>query len=149
MEKPQEKSQAARFVVLGVVILAITGIMAYKAVNEGWYAPRTPLDLSDAPVLVFFNRHKGCECEMIVYQAAETQIKNWPEETRMGVKIIDVDLDRRADLGKQFNIIRAPALFLVDEDSQVIFGQTDSLSDNAPLDLPAFEKAIQEIRNGN
>lgn len=142
---PREASLILQLIVLAGLVLAVSGILVYKAVDEGWFAPRTPLDLSDAPVLVFFNRHKGCECEMVVYEAAQEQIKNWPEEARHGMRIIHVDLDRRPDLGKQFEIIRAPALFLVDQDNRVIYSQTKSLSDAAPLDLAAFETVLQSL----
>lgn len=146
---PRELSLVLQLIVLAGLVLAVSGILVYKALDEGWFAPRTPLDLSDAPVLVFFNRHKGCECERVVYEAAQKQIQNWPEEVRRGIRIIHVDLDRRPDLGKQFDIIRTPALFLVDQDSRVMFSQTKSRSNAAPLDLAAFEAVIQEIGYGN
>lgn len=84
---------------------------------------------------------------MAVYTAAENQITEWSEEERHGISIIRIDLDRRPDLGKQFNIIRAPALFLVDSEGFVLFGQKDSISDAAPLDLHAFNAAIEEVNN--
>lgn len=137
-----------RCIVIVLVILLSAGIMMYKAFDNGWLMSREPLDLSNAPVLLFFNRHKGCECEMVVYKAAENQIIEWYEEERHGISIIRIDLDRRPDLGKQFDIIRAPALFLVDTDGNVLMGQKESISDTAPLDLDAFTAAIDKVKNG-
>lgn len=131
-----------------LVILGIAGMIVYKAFVEGWLMPKDPLDLSNAPVLLFFNRHKGCACEMMVYTAAENQIAEWSEESRYGIPVVQVDLDRRPDLGKHFNIIRAPALLLVDSEGKILFEQKDSVSDTAPLDLDAFRRAIEEVKNG-
>lgn len=141
------KSKAIQRIVVTLVIVLIAGVIIYKALDENWLTPRKPLDLSNAPVLLFFNRYKGCDCEMAVYTAAENQITEWSEEERHGISIIRIDLDRRPDLGKQFNIIRAPALFLVDSEGFVLFGQKDSISDAAPLDLHAFNAAIEEVNN--
>lgn len=135
-------------ILLAVFILLVIGMISVKAVQEGWFAAREPLDLSGAPLLLFFNRHKGCECEMVVYRAAEDQIHRWSEDERLNMKIIPIDLDRRPDLGKQFEVIRAPALLLVDQQGRVIFGQKDSIADNAPLDLESFNRVIQEVSDG-
>lgn len=142
--KPKQPPKA----VIGLVILAALAILGSKAVEEGWFLSREPLDLSNAPVLLFFNRHKGCECELVVYEAAEEQIKGWSEESRSGLQIIPIDLDRRLDLGKQFNIVRAPALLLVDRDGAIILAQKESISDTAPLDLIPFEKVGREVTHG-
>jgi len=144
----KDSDKAMRCIVIILMTLLITGIMIYKALDNGWLMSREPLDLSNAPVLLFFNRHKGCECEMVVYTAAENQVANWSDEERQGILIVRVDLDRRPDLGKQFNIIRAPALLLVDTEGNILFGQKDSISDTAPLDLDAFTVAIDEVKNG-
>ena len=141
------KLQVGQFILFAFLAAAL-GLISIKAVNEGWFARREPLDLSDAPVLLFFNRHKGCECEMVVYDAAEGQINRWSDEARFGMQIVRIDLDRRPDLGTQFDIVRAPALFRVDQEGKVISGQKDSLSDAAPLDLTRFELAIKEQSNG-
>lgn len=136
-----------RFAVI-LVMTAVIGILIFKATTEGWFMPREPLDLSNEPTLLFFNRSKGCECALVVYQAADRQIKSWPEEAYSGIKIIRIDLDRRPDLGKQFHIIRAPALVLVDSNGQALFNQTESVSDTSPINLFEFEQAIKEFQNG-
>ena len=129
-------------------VIGLTAILAFKAIDEGWFEPHAPLDLSNAPVLLFFNRHKGCDCEMAVYTAAAEQVKGWTEAARSGVQIIQIDMDRRPDMGVQFNLARAPALLLVGQYGKTIFGQRESQSDIAPFDLEAFEKAIRELKNG-
>ncbi len=82
-------------------VIGLTVVLAYKAIDEGWFEPRASLDLSNAPVLLFFNRHKGCDCELAVYTAAVEQVKGWTDGARSGVQIIQIDLDRRPYLGKQ------------------------------------------------
>ena len=142
-------NKALRWWVLTAVMIAIVGIITTKAVEDGWFEVKEPLDLSDAPVLLFFNRHKGCECELVVYTAAEDQVNAWVVENNNSVQIIRIDLDRRPDLKKQYGIVRAPALFLVDDTGAVIVGQIESLSDSAPFDIELFDKAIKEIKNGS
>jgi hypothetical protein len=136
-------------ILLAVFLFIVSGMIAVKAIQEGWFKAREPLDLSGAPLLLFFNRHKGCECSMVVYQAAEEQINGWSDVDRHNMPVIHIDLDRRPDLGKQFDVIRAPALLLVDHEGKIIFGQKDPKSDTSPLDLAAFESIIKEISDGN
>jgi hypothetical protein len=143
---PSDK--ASQRMIVALLLLSIAGVMVYKAFVEGWLAPKDPLDLSNAPVLLFFNRHKGCECEMAVYTAAEKQITEWSAENRRGIPIIPIDLDRRPDLGKQFNIIRAPALLIIDHEEKVLYSQKESQSDTAPLDLLSLDAAVKEIFYG-
>jgi len=90
-----------RYGLLAFLVLVLA-ILAYKTYDEGWFLPRTPLDLGNKPALLFFNRHKGCDCALVVYNAAARQIREWPEAQRSGLKIITIDLDRRPDLGMQF-----------------------------------------------
>ena len=133
--------------VVTLVILLIAGMTTYKALDEGWLMPREPLDLSNAPVLLFFNRHKGCECEMVVYTAAESQINEWSDDARNGIQINHIDMNRRPDLVKQYDILRAPALFLVNQDGTVIIEQKDAVSDTSPLNLHRFESMIENLGN--
>ena len=93
------------FFVLGVLI-----VLFLKGMSEGWFSSRQQLVLEGKPVLLFFNSYKGCECELVVYEAAELQIQNWAEEKRGGIEVMIFNLDRRADLKKQFGIVRAPTL---------------------------------------
>jgi hypothetical protein len=145
-EQPPAKVLSARKR-LGLLafIALILAIMAYKAYDEGWFLPRPPLVLHGQPAILFFNRHKGCECEMVVYTAAKDQMSRWIQEEHSSIPMISIDLDRRPDLGKQFDIVRAPALLLVDQKGAVVYSQKDSLSDTTPLDLLSLGIAIKEI----
>ena len=136
---------------LGVLalLLVILGILAYKTYDEGWFLPHTPLSLNREPALLFFNRHKGCDCAKAVYSAAALQVLDWPATQRYGVKLIQIDLDRRPDLGEAFQVIRAPSLLLVDQSGQIVYRQDDVISDAKPLDLSTIEAEIRALRHGN
>lgn len=138
-------SKAFQRMIIALVLFCIAGVIIYKASVEGWLMPREPLDLSCAPVLLFFNRYKGCACEMAVYRAAENQMDEWSAEAHHDIPIFRFDLNRRQDLGKQFNIVRAPALLLVDKEGNILYKQLDSVSDTAPLDLDALRRAIEKV----
>jgi hypothetical protein len=116
--------------------LAALGLtLGLKALQLGWFAPRPPLELDGKPVLLFFNKARGCECEMFVYNHAEAQVAVW----NAPVRVIRIDLDHRPDLAQQYDVIRAPSLVLLNSDNQVIWKQDVSLSDEAPLDLAQVE----------
>lgn len=136
--------------VLGLLlfILVLTGMLGFKVYDEGWLLPRTPLALPEQPVLLFFNRHKGCECVLLVYRSADKQIQDWPESNRKAIPILRIDLDRRPDLGTQFGIYRVPAMLLLDADGRELYRQEESISDTLPLDLRVFETKILEALDG-
>lgn len=124
-----------RFVVwmlLGVVVLAVVAI---KSFNDGWFEPRTPLELNGEPALVFFTLGRGCECQMKVIRGAEEQLATWPVAVENQIPIIRVDFNRRPDLAKQYDVARAPALVLLNASGAVTWKQDLGLSDEAPLDL--------------
>lgn len=133
------------------LVLFLFGVMivfAFKAINEDWFSPREPLVLDGKHALILFNRYKGCECELVVYQAAEEQFENWSQEKRKNVQKFVFNLDRRPDLKQQFNIIRAPTLILVDGSGNIILKQDVGITDTEPLNLPLFEEKIKEVLNG-
>lgn len=140
----KKRSSSVLFIifVLGVLI-----VLFLKGMHEGWFSPREQLVLEGKPVLLFFNRYKGCECELVVYEAAEQQIVNWTEEDREGIEVVIFNLDRRADLKKQFGIVRAPTLILLNADGDIILKQDEGISDTEPLNLPLFEEIILEVMN--
>jgi hypothetical protein len=118
-------------------VLALT--VGLKAVQQGWFDPRPPLELDGEPALLFFNKSRGCECELFVYNNANAQINAW----NAPVRVIHIDLERRPDLAQQYGVIRAPALILLDAEGQVIWEQDESLSDKAPLDLEQVEVQVE------
>lgn len=119
--------------------------LGWKAVGEGWFAARAPLPLNGQPTLIFFTLSKGCECQMTVVRAAESQLAEWESP----LPILRVDFDRRPDLAQQFQVIRAPSLVLLSEDGKVVWKQDEGLSDESPLDLNQAERQIEALADGN
>jgi hypothetical protein len=130
---------------LWILFLTALGLtLGWKAVNEGWFAAREPLPLNGRPALVFFTLSKGCECQMVVVEAAEAQLAGWDSP----LPLLRVDFDRRPDLAGQFKIVRAPALVLVNAEGQVAWKQDEGLSDESPLDLNQAERQVEALTNG-
>lgn len=130
-----------------IFVLGVLIVLYLKGIHEDWFSPREQLVLEGKPVLLFFNRYKGCECELVVYEAAELQIENWTEENRRGIEVMIFNLDRREDLKKQFGIVRAPTLILLNADGDIILKQDEGILDTEPLNLPLFEEKILEVLN--
>lgn len=130
-----------------IFILGVVGVLGVKSMQEDWFAPREPLEITQDPTLLFFNRSKGCACVLVVYQAADLQISEW-RQNYPDLEIVRIDLDRRADLGRQFNILRVPALFLVDNNGESVYQQTESSSDTAPFDLEMLDLELREYLDG-
>lgn len=139
-------SNQKRFFLL-IFFLSVVVVLGVKSIQEGWFAPRESLEITQDPTLLFFNRSKGCECVLVVYQAADQQITEW-QQKYSELEILRIDLDRRADLGRQFNILRVPALILIDDEGQRIYHQTESLSDTAPFDLETLDLELKEYIDG-
>jgi hypothetical protein len=116
--------------------------LGLKAVDLGWFSPREPLEFNNAPALLFFNKARGCECELYVYDNANAQFEAW----KSPVPVHRIDLDRRPDLGRQYSVVRAPALVLVDAEGQVVWKQSDSLSDESPLNLEQAQVEIARLQ---
>ena len=146
---PAKVSLSPKRLGLLAFIVLILAIMAYKAYDEGWFLLRTPLVFNGQPAVLFFNRHKGCDCALVVYNAAARQIREWPEAQRQGVQLIQIDLDRRPDLGTQFDVIRTPSLLLFDMEGNTRYRQDDVVTDLDPLNLSLLEQKIQEVIDGN
>ena len=115
--------------------------LGVKAAQQGWFAPRPPLELDGKPALLFFNKARGCECELLVYNNARAQMDVW----QAPVRIIHIDSDRRPDLARQYKVLRAPTLILLDAEGQTVWTQVESLSDETPLDLNQAERQIETL----
>jgi hypothetical protein len=76
---------------------------------------------------------------MTIIRAAESQLAEWESP----LPILRADFDQRPDLARQFQIIRAPALVLLDAEGKVIWKQDEGLSDESPLDLRQVEAQIE------
>ena len=124
-------------------ILALTLVL--KAVQQGWFDPRPPLELDRRPALLFFNKARGCECELLVYNNANAQINAW----NAPVRVIHIDLERRPDLAQEYGVIRAPNLVLLNIAGEVVWRQDEGLCDEAPLDLEQVEIQVGALADGN
>jgi hypothetical protein len=127
--------------VLWIIFLSALALtLGLKAVQLGWFVPRPPLGLDGEPALLFFNKARGCECELFVYNNANSQMDVW----NAPVRIIRIDMDHRPDLARQYEVIRAPTLVLVDAEGQVFWRQDEGLSDESPLDLEQVETLVEK-----
>jgi len=115
--------------------------LGWKALTENWFAARDPLPLNGQPALLYFTLSKGCECQMTVVRAAESQLAEWESP----LPILRVDFDRRPDLAQQYQVIRAPTLVLLNAEGQVVWMQDEGLSDESPLDLNQAESQIEAL----
>ncbi|GIV65100.1 MAG: hypothetical protein KatS3mg046_360 [Bellilinea sp.] len=147
MNRVQQWKTNQRMLLGGIVFGLIGFVLVLKVWQSGWFTPVEPVEIPSQPVLVLFNRYRGCECAMNVYEAAEWQVKGWPEEARSSVPVIVLDLDRYTDLGKQLKVSRAPTLLLLDEAGNLIYRQNEIIRDDLPLDLETFERKIREMNN--
>ena len=123
-----------------IFFVALALILGLKAAQLGWFTPHPPLELDGEPALLFFNKSRGCECELFVYNNAETQMNSWNASAR----VFRIDLDRRSDLAQQYEVVRAPTLILLNAEGQVVWRQDEGLSDESPLDLNQAEAQIEQ-----
>jgi hypothetical protein len=118
-----------------LLIGALAVTLGLKGLDLGWFSPKEPLVLGNEPVLLFFNKNRGCECELFVYNNANAQIQAW----KAPLRVIAIDMDRRSDLAREYQVVRAPTLILLNAEEQVIWKQEVGISDEAPLDLVHVE----------
>ncbi len=127
-----------RVAIAVAVVLACGLIVGYKFWPRGGQ-PNIP---SSGPVLLFFNRYQGCECALVVYEAAEGQVNAWTVD----VPVVVIDLDQQRALGMEYHVVRAPTLILLDETGQVVLRQDTAVTDLEPLNLAQFEVAIEGLK---
>jgi hypothetical protein len=131
----------SRKIIWIIFFVALALILGLKAVQLGWFVLRPPLEQDGKPVLLFFNKVRGCECELFVYNNAESQINRWTAP----VRVIRIDLDLRPDLARQYEVIRAPSLILLNAEGQIVWEQDESLGDESPLDLDQVKLQIEAL----
>ena len=138
----EDRRYVMMLVLFGALVMAV---LAMKSFNDGWFEPQTPLELNGQPALVFFTLGHGCECQMTVIANAEAQIANWEVPGEIGLPVLRVDFSRRPDLARQYGVVRAPALVLLDAQGQVVWKQDVGLSDEAPLDLEQAKDQVEAL----
>jgi len=141
-----ERKRMRVLLLFGVLVMAV---LAIKSFNDGWFEPKTPLELDGQPSLVFFTLGRGCECQMKVVHNAEGQLAAWRVTQTSDIPILRVDFSRRPGLARQYGVARAPALVLLDVQGQVVWKQDVGLSDDAPLDLTQAQSQIEMLISDN
>ena len=143
-----ETKRAPRWWALLMLAGLFLGPLALKAIQDGWFEPRPPLELHGQPALVFFTLSRGCECQMTVVQSAEQQLAAWQFPAARGLNVIRLDFNRRPDLARHYGVARAPALVLLDVSGEVAWKQAVGLSDEAPLDLIQAQSQVEALLSG-
>ena len=131
-----------QLVIWSIFGAAVAMVLVSKAIRLGWFDPRPQLKLNDQPALLFFNRDRGCECELLVYRSAEAQLAAWRQEDRFEVRIIALNLEQRRDLVRAYQVVRAPTLLLLDGSGQTVWRQDEVITDREPFDLRELERQI-------
>jgi hypothetical protein len=138
-----------RWMVLMVLGALLLVVLAIKSVNREWFVPKTPIEVTGQPVLVFFSLAEGCECQMSVVQRAEAQLADWPCLQTGVFSLQRVDYDRRPELVRLYHVARAPAQVLLDASGVVVWTQDLGVSDKAPLDLEMAQRQIEDLVSGS
>jgi len=128
-----------------IVAGAVLAVLAAKGIQSGWFAAPSPLELTGEPTLLFFNNDHGCECALVSYRRADSQIAAWPEEARHQVPLVPINLEQRPDLGGYYQIQRAPTLLLLDAAGDEVWRQDEVMSDSHIFDLRAAEAQIAAL----
>ena len=139
------KSQI-RVLSLLLFLIAVLGVLGFKAVHQGWFKGKPYLELNDQPALLFFTLSDGCECQMVIIRRAATQVAFWELPEHLAINILRIDFDQRPYLVRYFHVARAPALVLLDAQGQVIWKQDVGLNDQKPLDLVEAEAQITTLQ---
>jgi hypothetical protein len=77
-------------------------------------------------------------CELLVYNNANAQMDSW----NTPVRVIRIDMEQRSNLARQYDVIRAPTLVLLNARSEIVWRQDETLNDVAPLDLEQIETLL-------
>ena len=132
-------------IVLIAVILLVVSALSLKSIQQNWWQTCSLPDHSDLPALVFFNKDRGCECEMLVYHSAQEQLNAWQSEERGFLPLYNYNLEQCRNLARQLNIRRAPALLLIDQNEKLIYTQSEIITDEVPFDLSNYQDEIHKL----
>ncbi len=137
-------SRKKNHVVFSVFGLALV-LLGIKLAYELYYSSQATIDLNGKPALLFVTDDHPCECAKKLLAEADFQIEHWIEPDRMQVEIIPVYIGDQRGLEAKYQIIRAPALILLDAQGQVIHRQDYPLIGGKPFDLPEFESEMERL----
>jgi len=143
-----------RFLIWLIFAGSVLLVLGFKAWQLGWLQPRQSLELNGQPAVLVFVKHRGvCECEQFVNGNARAQAASWSDKARHDMMLHQIDIEQRPDLAKQYKVIRAPTMLLLDATGEIVWRQDDVITDQLPLDLPAAEAQITRLLtsegNGN
>ena len=142
LQSPSFQLRAGLLLMFASIVL---GILIYKADLQKWYWSGKSLELNDSPALVFFNRHKGCDCILKYYQMADVELLTWMENNQTGLQVILVDLDDQPGYALTYRIHFAPALLLLDADGDEILRQEGIINTEQVFDFTPFEEIFSQI----
>jgi hypothetical protein len=137
--------QKRKAILIGMIglILIVLGIKYMPIFLE---AAEQQSEISDRPVVLFFNVDEPCECMVELTQRAELQMANWTAEKRDAIPVLRIAMDQRKDLEAKYQVFRAPCLVLVDAKDRVVWRQDYPLIEGGPFKLEELEAAIEGIR---
>jgi hypothetical protein len=135
-----------RFLSLLLFVIAVLGVLGFKAVSQGWFLTRPYLEVNSQPALLFFTLSDGCDCQMMIIRRADTQVAFWELPEHLAINIIRVDFDLQPELARYYRVVRAPALVLLDAEGKVVWKQDVGLTDEKPFDLAAAEAQIRSLQ---
>lgn len=139
-------NRQTRFLVWIVFTITVLLVLGIKARQFGWLLPKPQLGLNGQPaVLVFVKHHGVCECEQFVNGNARAQAASWTVEARHEMALHQIDIEQRPDLVRQYKVLRAPSMLILDAAGEIVWRQDDVITDQQPLDLPAAEDQIIQI----
>ena len=136
-------------VIWGSLFAGLIVVLGAKDWESGWLLPKPPLELEGKPALFFIVKYRGCECEIFVNDNARAQVEGWPAEARQNVPLHEINIDWRSDLAKQYRVIRAPTLFLLDASGAEVWRQDGVRDDEYPLKIETVQDQINQLSGMN
>jgi hypothetical protein len=131
-----------------LLLLTVVLLLGLKTIKVAFIPVGPPIMVGSQPVLLFFNNEEGCECVLPLYARADDVVAAWLPEIRAQVGVERIILDDRPDLGRQYDVERAPMLLLLDNNGQVVWREWGVVSNPEVFDLAAGEAQIRLLVGG-
>ena len=139
----EQKRKAIFLGVLGLILIVIS--LKYLPVLLSFASQQA--EITDKPVILFFNEDEPCECMVELTERAEQQMASWPLEQRGGIPVVRIGMRQRQDLEAKYKVFRAPCLVLVNAQDQIAWRQDYPLIEGGPFELEELEATIAEIES--